>query len=199
MHESALLFPVCWGIWCGIWAIASRNVKKTVQHETSLSRLANTAPIWLAAILLAFPDRWLGPLAIPLLPSGPAWYWIGAVLTLVGLGFAVWARYHIGRNWSGVVTVKEDHMLIRSGPYAIVRHPIYTGLLLAFIGTAVGRGRLGGLLAVAFMLYAVLRRVQVEEKWMTEAFGSAYDDYRTTTPGLLPFGRTGRGNSGGSA
>lgn len=64
-------------------------------------------------------------------------YWLGLLMVICGLAFAVWARIHLGRNWSGTVTVKEDHELIRSGPYGIVRHPIYTGLLLAIAGTAI--------------------------------------------------------------
>jgi protein-S-isoprenylcysteine O-methyltransferase Ste14 len=62
--------------------------------------------------------------------------------------FSVWARVHIGRNWSGVVTIKEGHELVDTGPYALVRHPIYTGLLVAFIGSAFARGNWSGVLAV---------------------------------------------------
>lgn len=86
-----------------------------------------------------------------------------------------------------MITVKEDHALIRTGPYAIVRHPIYSGLLLAIIGSALARGDVAALLAIAFMLYAVLRRVSIEERWMSETFGQAYVDYKATTPALVPF------------
>ena len=130
---------------------------------------------------------WLGPLSFRLVPQNLAYYGIGAVLTIIGLAFAIWARYHIGRNWSGVITVKEDHALIRTGPYAIVRHPIYSGLLLAIIGSALARGNIAAMLAIAFMLYAVLRRVSIEERWMGETFGQAYADYKTKTPALVPF------------
>ncbi|MDL2403718.1 methyltransferase family protein [Rhizobium mayense] len=190
MSEPTLLtlfLPVCWGSWALIWFVASFRVKKTTRSEDPLSRLSNTAPIWIGAFLLVARPSWLGPLSFRLLPPNLAYYSIGAALTVIGLAFAVWARYHIGRNWSGVITVKEDHVLIRTGPYAIVRHPIYSGLLLAFIGTALARGHIGALLAIGFMLYAILRRVHIEERWMGETFGQAYVDYKAKTPALVPF------------
>lgn len=190
MSEARLLtvfFPACWSIWGLIWVVASFGVKKTTRSEDPMSRFSNTAPIWICAFLLVVPPSWLGPLSARFVPQNLIYYGIGAVLTVVGLGFAVWARYHIGRNWSGVITVKEDHVLIRTGPYGIVRHPIYTGLLLAIIGSALARGDVAALLALAFMLYAVLRRVSIEERWMSETFGQAYVDYKATTPALVPF------------
>lgn len=190
MSEARLLavfFPACWSIWGLIWAVAAFGVKKTTRSEDPMSRFSNTAPIWICGLLLLARPSWLGPLSVQLVPQNLIYYGIGAVLTVAGLGFAVWARYHIGRNWSGVITVKEDHALIRTGPYAIVRHPIYTGLLLAIIGSALARGDLAALLAIAFMLYAVLRRVSIEERWMSETFGQAYANYKATTPALVPF------------
>jgi len=190
MSEARLLavfFPACWSIWGLIWAVAAFSVKKTTRSENPLSRFSNTAPIWICALLLLMPPAWLGPLSFQIVPQSLTYYGIGAVMTVAGLGFAIWARYHIGRNWSGVITVKEDHALIRTGPYAIVRHPIYTGLLLAIIGSALARGDVAALLAVALMLYAVLRRVGIEERWMSETFGQAYVDYKAVTPALVPF------------
>ena len=78
-------------------------------------------------------------------------YWLGLIMVAAGIAFAVWARHYLGRNWSGTVTVKQDHELIRSGPYRLVRHPIYTGLLLAILGTAVAFGEWRGLLAFALL------------------------------------------------
>jgi len=182
-----LFLPVCWGIWALIWFVASFRVKKTTRSEDPLSRLSNTAPIWIGAFLLAVRPSWLGPLSFQLVPQNLTYYGVGAALTVIGLAFAVWARYHLGRNWSGVITVKEDHALIRTGPYAIVRHPIYSGLLLAIIGSALARGQIGAMLAIAFMLSAVLRRVRIEERWMSETFGQAYADYKAKTPALVPF------------
>jgi protein-S-isoprenylcysteine O-methyltransferase Ste14 len=182
-----LFIACCWAVWALIWLIASLSVKRTSRREDPLSRLWNTAPLWLAALLLASQRIWPDFLTERFPPWGLPLTVIGIVLLLAGLGFAIWARYHIGRNWSGVVTVKQDHALIRSGPYALVRHPIYSGLLLAIVGTAMARGNAAAIIAIALVLFAFLRRVAVEEKWMTETFGPAYDDYRATTPALVPF------------
>lgn len=182
-----LFIPACWIIWGSIWLLAAFGVKKTARQEEPLSRLENTAPLWIGGFLLSAPPSWLGPLQVRLIPHDLATYCIGAAMTVAGLGFAIWARYHIGRNWSGVITVKQDHALVRTGPYAIVRHPIYSGLMLAIIGSALARGDLGALLAIAVVLYAVLRRVRIEESWMSETFGQAYADYKARTRALIPF------------
>ncbi len=182
-----LFIPACWIIWAMIWLFASLGVKKSVRQEEPLSRLGNTIPIWIGAILLAVRPSWLGPLGLRIVPHDLISYRIGAALTVAGLVFAIWARYHLGRNWSGVITLKEDHALIRSGPYALVRHPIYSGLMLAIIGSAIARGNIAAALAIVAMLYAVLRRVRIEESWMSETFGSDYADYKASTPALIPF------------
>src|SRR5215467_12702020 len=80
---------------------------------------------------------------------------VGVALTAIGLGFTVWARVQLGRFWSGTVTLKEGHELVRTGPYAVTRHPIYTGLLLALIGSAMARGTLGGLLGLVLLTFGI--------------------------------------------
>lgn len=106
-------------------------------------------------------------------------------MVAAGLGLAVWARAHLGRNWSGIVTVKKDHALIRTGPYRIVRHPIYTGLLLALIGTAAAIDEWRVVVAVICALIGFLRKIQVEEKRMRENFPE-YSRYRQQTAALIP-------------
>jgi protein-S-isoprenylcysteine O-methyltransferase Ste14 len=98
----------------------------------------------------------------------------GSALRLVflGLAFAVWARRHIGSNWSGTVTVKENHALVRTGPYAWVRHPIYTGLLAAILGSAIARGELRGVWAVALCTIAFVSKLRTEERWMRKYLAS---------------------------
>ena len=93
----------------------------------------------------------------------------------------------LGRNWSAAVTVKAGHELVTTGPYAIVRHPIYAGLLLAFIGTAVARGDLGAVAAVVLVGWAFRRKTRLEERWMREQFGAAYEAYARRVPALFPW------------
>ena len=109
------------------------------------------------------------------------------MVLVAGLVFSIWARVHIGRNWSGIVTLKQDHELIQSGPYRLVRHPIYTGLLLGFIGTAIARDEWRGWLAVLMVLAALWRKLRLEERWLTEQFGDAYRQYRSEVAALIPY------------
>jgi protein-S-isoprenylcysteine O-methyltransferase Ste14 len=111
----------------------------------------------------------------------------GGVLTVAGLLFTVWARVHLAGNWSGIVTIKRDHELVVGGPYRIVRNPMYTGLLLAFIGTALWRGDWQGVLAVAIAFAALWRKLRIEERVLQKQFGQAYDAYRRRVRALVPY------------
>lgn len=153
------------------------------------SRLMHIVPL-LLALALVWADRVPGPgLNERLFRWSPWAFWAAAVVTAAGLAFAVWARVHIGRNWSGTVTLKQGHELVVSGPYALVRHPIYTGLLLAIVGSALARGEWRGVLAVAIAWAALWRKLRLEERWMVEAFGERYEGYRQRVPALIPFTR----------
>jgi len=115
---------------------------------------------------------------------------IGFALLLIGIGFAWWARLHLGRLWSGNVTRKADHRVIDSGPYALVRHPIYTGLLLGLIGTAIARGHLSDYLGVAIIIFGTYLKARLEESFLREQLGAAaYNAYATRVPMLVPFSR----------
>jgi protein-S-isoprenylcysteine O-methyltransferase Ste14 len=141
----------------------------------------------LAVLLLWVPRINLPVLGDRFLPL-MAWpFWAGVALTAVGLLFTVWARIKIGRNWSGIVTIKEGHELITSGPYAIVRHPIYTGLLPAFVGSALARAEWRGILAVVIAWSALWRKLRFEERWLREQFGESYQAYSQRVAALLPF------------
>jgi protein-S-isoprenylcysteine O-methyltransferase Ste14 len=176
-----------WVAWLVYWWASARNVKPTRRHESFGSRLAHIVPLGVAAWLLAMPTLPGDALSGRLLPRTLTVYLIGTAITAVGLGFSVWARAHLGRNWSGTVTLKEDHELVRGGPYRFVRHPIYTGLLVAFAGSAVARGEWRGVLAVAIAFIALWRKLKLEERWLEETFGEAYARYRSEVPALVPF------------
>src|SRR5438045_495316 len=135
----ANLIPALWLIWLAYWFIAGRNVKATQRHESLTSRAAHIVPLILGAWLLWAPRLPRGFLGAEIFERSLAAYFVGVGVLIAGLAFSVWARVHLGRNWSGTVTVKQDHELVRDGPYRYVRHPIYTGLLIAFIGCAIAR------------------------------------------------------------
>jgi protein-S-isoprenylcysteine O-methyltransferase Ste14 len=182
------LIPALWLAWLIYWRISATAVKAVQRRESPASRAAHIVPLVIAGVLLYMRDiPGGGVLFERFLPRSYTTYWSGAALVALGLAFSVWARIHLGRNWSGTVTVKQEHELVRGGPYAYVRHPIYTGLLLALIGTAMVRGEWRGVLAVLIAFAALWRKLRLEERWMIETFGDEYRRYRERTAALIPF------------
>ena len=139
----------------------------------------------LAFLMLFHPWR-LGRMDVRSIPDTEALRFCGLVLTAAGLAFAIWARLRLGRNWSGTVTIKEDHRLIQQGPYRLVRHPIYTGVLLAMVGTAIGYGRAPCLISVPIAFLAFWRKSRMEERFMMAQFGSRYSQYQREVKGFVP-------------
>ena len=180
------LIPVLWLAWLVYWAIAARDAKTTQRVESAASRASHIVPLMIAGWLLGTRSAPGGFLAGQIVSPGAATDAVAVLLVAAGLAFAVWARVCLGRNWSGIVTLKQDHELVRSGPYRFVRHPIYTGLLLALLGSALARNEWRALLAVALAWLAFWRKLQVEEGLMIEQFGDAYARYRAEVPALVP-------------
>ena len=116
-----------------------------------------------------------------------AMVWTGDVLTIGGIFFAAWARYHLGRYWSGHVTLKEGHRLIRSGPYRLARHPLYTGFLAAVFGSAVTAGTWYGLVGFVLVVAAVMLKIHREEALLGREFGEEYARFQRETATLIPF------------
>jgi protein-S-isoprenylcysteine O-methyltransferase Ste14 len=144
-------------------------------------------PLIIAFVLLGSGDWFQGSiLKERFAPKEPWIKWLGFALAASGVFLACWSRHILGRNWSSVVQIKQNHDLIDSGPYRHVRHPIYTGLLLAFIGTALKVGDWRGLVAVAIVLVSFWRKLRMEERWLAEQFGPAYVAYMRRTKALVP-------------
>lgn len=181
-------FNLAWGGFGAYWLWSAIGVKATTRTEPRLLRLV---AYWLplaAAFALLGPGHWFEGswLSERFVPKAVPVHAIGLAITVAGLALACWSRYLLGRNWSSVVQLKQDHELIDTGPYAVVRHPIYTGLLMAFLGTALKVGDWRGLLAVAIVFVSFWRKLRTEERWLGEQFGARYDAYRQRTKALLP-------------
>ena len=179
-----------WLAFVGYWRYASQSVKQTTAQETGGSRAVHLGLLALGFGLVFLPLG-IGPLGWRILPATApdtaVVTAVGALLTLLGVGFAIWARAALGQNWSGIVTLKAAHQLIRRGPYALVRHPIYTGLLLALLGTAMVGGELRGLLAILIVTLAYWRKSRLEETYLVRQFGAAYQAYQREVKALIPF------------
>ncbi len=171
------LIPAMWLIWALYWWAASGDVKAVQWRESFASRAAHTGPLIVAFVLLS-PLRIDGAGVDERFAPATEWLaWGGAILTAAGLSFAAWARRRLGQNWSGVVTIKVDHTLVTNGPYQYVRHPIYSGLLLGFVGTALASGEWRAVAAVGLAAVALWRKAALEERKLRTRFGAAYESY----------------------
>ena len=180
------LIPLLWLVWLLYWLLGAGRLKAVARRESRLQRASHGVPLVLAALLLVLPGHALGALATLFIARSWTGYGIGVALVALGLGYAVQARRHLGANWSGTVTLKQGHSLIRNGPYRHVRHPIYTGLLLAFAGSALALAEWRGVLAVLLAAVALIIKLRREERWMLQHFGDDYAEYRKTSWALLP-------------
>jgi protein-S-isoprenylcysteine O-methyltransferase Ste14 len=129
----------------------------------------------------------VGLLEWSVIPDEIATGLFGIIITVTGLGFAVWARTHLGKNWSGRPAIKVNHKLIRTGPYRFVRNPIYTGILFGYAGTAIVIGELWAFILIMCVMGGVLMKIRVEEKFLLEEFGEAYVQYRNEVKALIPY------------
>jgi protein-S-isoprenylcysteine O-methyltransferase Ste14 len=168
------------------WAAASIRSKATVRQERYATRVLYVAVMG-AAIDLLFGSPRFGALGIRLHPTGVRIAWTGLGLVIAGAAIAVWARALLGSNWSGTVTLKRGHELVRRWPYALVRHPIYSGLLLGVLGTALALGELRVLVAfaVAFIGWGI--KSATEERFLVDQFDGSYVRYRAEVKRLIPF------------
>jgi protein-S-isoprenylcysteine O-methyltransferase Ste14 len=187
-YSSAIHFiGACWLVFVSVWLVASVSTKRTVYRESAGERARYWLLLVLAYLLLTQGRRFPYPLSLILIPR-TAWSgWIGAVFCGCGLGLAIWARIILGRNWSGVVTLKEDHELIQRGPYHFVRHPIYTGLQSMFLGTAIAFGHLAAFIAVPLVFVSFWIKLSHEERLMLQQFPNDYPDYQRRVKRIIPF------------
>jgi protein-S-isoprenylcysteine O-methyltransferase Ste14 len=185
MHPSEVCSTL-WMIFGAIWLIAWLKTKPTQQRAPVGLRLRYGVPVLAASYLMFTDNPVFGGGGGRILPRNPALDALAIVLTAAGIAFAVWARSYLGGNWSGAVSVKVGHELIRTGPYAWVRHPIYSGLLVALFGTALARSRPVGFLAIALFLLGFWIKSRIEEEFMHKTFGEHYAEYARETGALIP-------------
>jgi len=175
------IISYCWILFAVIWLLAAFATKKSVYQESRAQRLRYTIPILLGGFLLS------DPLNHRVIPHVDALAWTGAVLCIAGFAFCIWARFTLGRNWSGVVTLKGGHELITNGPYALVRHPIYIGLLTMFVATVIVLGHVAGIIAMPFVFVSLWIKLRHEEKLMLTKFPNEYAAYQQRVKRIIPF------------
>jgi protein-S-isoprenylcysteine O-methyltransferase Ste14 len=175
---------VLWILFGLYWASAARNSAPTKSSESLVSTYFHQFMLGAALLLLILPlpglTGWFLPWPIHFLAAA------GAVVQAGFFGLAVWARRHLGRNWSAEVRIATDHQLVRTGPYRWLRHPIYTAMLGMSLGTAIASGQYHALLGLALLVVAYLRKTRLEDQILAETFGADYDAYRRHTWALVP-------------
>ena len=166
------------------WIANARRVKTPAITQSFRSRLAHRLPVSIGIVLLFVTSRRRD---IPyLLPPTALTAWTGAALAVLGLAIAIWARRTIASNWSSDVEFKQDHTLVTHGPYAWVRHPIYTALLIMCLGTAIASGRLISFLALPLILLGFWIKLRQEERLMRLHFPTEYPAYERRVKALIP-------------
>ncbi|MGO4883751.1 MAG: methyltransferase family protein [Bryobacteraceae bacterium] len=182
-HARLLLAAILgWVIFSFYWEAAAKNATAAASSESKGSRAFHVVLANLALLLEILPIRGFGrfvPVSVPVMLAGLA-------VEALGLWLAIWARRHLGSNWSGEITIKVDHQLIRSGPYKRLRHPIYTGLLAMYAGIAIVTGEWLAAAGFAMAVFAYWRKLRLEETNLNVAFGAEYDAYRRESWALLP-------------
>ena len=175
---------ILWFVFFLYWTIASRNSAATRNSESWVSKYFHQIVLNVALVLLFWPapglSGWFLPQRLHFLVA------VGVVIQAGFLLLGVWARRHLGRNWSAEVRIGEDHELIRTGPYRFLRHPIYTAMLGMFLGTAIASSQYHALLGLAILVAAYLRKTRLEEQILLQTFGGDYDAYRRDTWALMP-------------
>ncbi len=184
-------YPTLWSESNTLWLVfalyfTARYQAVRVKRDGGFNFLSTERlSLLLGAGLLFFPRTHVSWLAAPLHLSR-ALAMTGLCLTVLGLAFSAWARDVLGRNWSGRVIIQANHQLVTAGPYAYVRHPLYTGILIAMTGTVLIAGDAGALLGFFFAVVFFLLKAQREEKILEAEFGAVYASYRACTGGILP-------------
>jgi protein-S-isoprenylcysteine O-methyltransferase Ste14 len=180
-------FPVVWIAFVVYWRIKAAGTKTNQRREPAASGILRALAFLVVIVLLSTTRIPLPWLYREIWPPGIWSFWTGAAVTAAGLLFAVWARRHIASNWSSAVTIKQGHELITTGPYALVRHPIYTGILTGFLGTAIALSQVRGLVGFVVMFVVFWAKLRTEEEWMRSQFGETYTTYAHQTHALVPY------------
>jgi protein-S-isoprenylcysteine O-methyltransferase Ste14 len=185
-----------WLVWLFTWVLAVGWSARTASHH-DLGAESPSRVLTLAAIVMIAASYWPVPRAV-LWSLPAAWSWVMFALVVAGLGFTWLARLHLGPLWSSTSAPTEDHRIVDTGPYGIVRHPVYAGLLLAALATAVERGRIEAVAGALVLVAAVSLRAKLEERFLRRDLGDeAYASYRRRVPMLLPFAKIAPGASAG--
>jgi protein-S-isoprenylcysteine O-methyltransferase Ste14 len=188
--RPGLAIIVLWVAWAVSWLLAAAWAAPAQKQETLRAQLGYRSLLVLGAVVLGIPAHgYSGSLRLWQVDRTQAWLCVGVIA--VGIAFAWWARIAMGRLWSGRITRKAGHVVLDSGAFAVVRHPIYSGILLAVYATMVAKGTVWGIAGALMVTAGILMKARLEERWLTAELGEAYVSYRRRVPMLVPLGPRG--------
>lgn len=186
INRPAAILEFIWIVWLCSWVAASFWSGRTQTRIATLESWTYRAAMIVGGLLI-------GPWTPPMLAVKPLWHvgyggaYVLAAVQLAGLLFTWWARIYLGRLWSSVISRKEDHRIIDTGPYSLVRHPIYSGLILALVATGIAEATVTALIGAALLIFGVWLKASSEERFLRAELGSEYDAYSRRVPMLIPF------------
>jgi len=183
---SGFIILGCWIAFLAYWIIKAPRQKATAEPQSLPSALAHRIPVGLGWFLMLYPKP-PPPLNRMLLPHTDSVLAIGTAVCVFGLFVTIWARRTLAGNWSSDVTFKQGHELVRTGPYRFARHPIYTGLLIMALGTAVAAGQLRCWLGMVVVGIGFWIKLKQEERLMLRHFPNQYPAYQKRVKALVPF------------
>jgi protein-S-isoprenylcysteine O-methyltransferase Ste14 len=187
MQAADILFALIWIAFYAYWLISAWKTRSPVKRKQSRLSYFMYGIVWVA--IWIFLINWFSPdlMTARIVPDSIGYTIIGLLITLAGLAFAIWARVHLGKNWSGMPAIREQHTITRTGPYRFVRHPIYSGILLGLLGTAIGIGYFIIFCCVLLILVLFVIKFRMEEQFLEEEFGEEYARYKREVRALVPF------------
>jgi protein-S-isoprenylcysteine O-methyltransferase Ste14 len=178
---------VCWMICWIYWSFGAHRRRRAKRKVARTFTVLNTGLLYLGFLLVLLARSLPGSLGLLFVPQTIPIDVSGTVFTIVGVAFAVWSRLSLRNNWSGAAAIMEGQQFIHSGPYAIVRHPIYAGMLLALLGTTLVSSTVGSLLGFVLAILSLWQKAYVEEQFLRVEFGEQYVHYQREVKFLIPF------------
>ena len=178
---------VCWMVFWIYWSFGAPRRRLSKRKVARTFTVLNTGLLYLGFLLVLLARSVPGSLGLLFVPQTIPIDITGTVFTILGVAFAIWSRQSLRNNWSGEVAIKEGQQFIHSGPYTIVRHPIYAGMLLALLGTTLVASTVGSLLGFALAMLSLWQKASIEEQFLIVEFGEQYANYQREVKFLIPF------------